>query len=84
MVITKFNFNGLFSKAWVNAVTPANVIVGFKTCGVYPLIVHPLRFKNQKRMIPHQGQAMLVVTLNPAQLLVTVLLKIMLLEVKLC
>ena len=35
-VITKFNFNSLFSKAWLSAVTPANVIVGFKTCGVYP------------------------------------------------
>ena len=35
-VITKFNFNSLFSKAWLSAVTPANVMAGFKTCGVYP------------------------------------------------
>ena len=35
-VINKFNFNSLFSKAWLSAVTPANVISGFKTCGVYP------------------------------------------------
>ena len=35
-VITKFNFNSLFSKAWLDAVTPANVVSGFKTCGVYP------------------------------------------------
>ena len=35
-VITKFNFNSLFSKAWLNAVTPANIISSFKTCGVYP------------------------------------------------
>ena len=35
-VITKFNFNSLFSKAWLNAVTLGNVIGGFKTCGVYP------------------------------------------------
>ena len=34
-VITKFNFNSLFSKAWLSAVTPANVIAGFN-CGVYP------------------------------------------------
>ena len=36
-VITKFNFNSLFAKAWVNAITPANLISGFKTCGVFPL-----------------------------------------------
>ena len=35
-VITKFNFNGLFAKAWGAALTPANLIAGFKTCGVYP------------------------------------------------
>ena len=35
-VITKFNFNYLFSKAWFQALTPANLIAGF-TCGVYPL-----------------------------------------------
>ena len=35
-MITKFNFNSLFSKAWLSAVTPANMIAGFKTCGVYP------------------------------------------------
>ena len=36
-VITKFNCNSLFSKAWFQALTPANLIAGFKTCGVYPL-----------------------------------------------
>jgi len=36
-VITKFNFNGLFAKAWVAAITPGNLISGFKTCGIYPL-----------------------------------------------
>ena len=36
-VVTKFNFNFLFSKAWFQALTPANLIAGFKTCGVYPL-----------------------------------------------
>ena len=35
-VITKFNFNTLFAKAWINAVTPVNAIAGFKTCGIYP------------------------------------------------
>ena len=35
-VITKFNFNRLFSQAWLQAVVPANIMAGFKTCGVYP------------------------------------------------
>ena len=36
-VITKFNFNSLFAKAWMAAITPANFIAGFKSCGTYPL-----------------------------------------------
>ena len=35
-VLTKFNFNSLFSKAWLSAVVPSNIIAGFKTCGVQP------------------------------------------------
>ena len=34
-VITKFNFNSLFAKAWLSAVVPSNIMTGFKTCGVY-------------------------------------------------
>ncbi len=33
----KFNFNFLFSKAWLQALTPANLIAGFKTCGIFLL-----------------------------------------------
>ena len=36
LVITKFNFNALFSKAWLESVTGANAIAGFKSCGVFP------------------------------------------------
>jgi len=36
-VVTKFTFNSLFSQAWLQSVTPANVIVGFKICCLYPL-----------------------------------------------
>ena len=35
-VITKFNFNSLFSKAWLGSVIPAIIMAGFKTSGVYP------------------------------------------------
>ena len=31
-VVMKFNFNALFSKAWLESVTVANVIAGFKSC----------------------------------------------------
>ena len=36
-IINNFNFVSLFTKAWMQAVTPANIAAGFKTCGVYPL-----------------------------------------------
>ena len=36
-VITNFNFVSLFTKAWTQGVTPANLVAGFKSCGVYPL-----------------------------------------------
>ena len=35
-VITKYNYNSIFSKAWLNSLVPANIVSGFKTCGVYP------------------------------------------------
>ena len=44
-VITKFTFNSLFSQAWLLAVTPANVMAGFKPSGVYPL--------NRQSKLPH-------------------------------
>ena len=35
-MITRFNFNMLFSQAWLKSLIPCNIIAGFKTCGVYP------------------------------------------------
>jgi len=35
-VITKYTFNSIFSKAWLNSLVPANIVSGFKACGVYP------------------------------------------------
>ena len=34
--ITKFNFNGLFKEAWLKAISPENVIGGFRKAGIYP------------------------------------------------
>ena len=36
-VITNFNFVDLFAKAFMQAVTPANLVAGFKSYGIYPL-----------------------------------------------
>ena len=36
MQVTKLNFSSLFSEAWVQALTPRNIMSGFRTTGVYP------------------------------------------------
>ena len=36
MVISKLNFTELFAKAWLQALTPANIVAGFRSCGIYP------------------------------------------------
>ena len=35
-VISKLNFNGIFRNAWLKAITPENVVAGFRKTGVYP------------------------------------------------
>ena len=35
-IVTKVNFNLLFSQAWLKALIPIKIIAGFRTCGVYP------------------------------------------------
>ena len=35
-VISKYNFCQVFRRAWLKAVSPANVCAGFKKAGVYP------------------------------------------------
>ena len=36
-IVTNFNFTRLFSQAWFQAVTAANIIAGFQRAGVHPL-----------------------------------------------
>ena len=36
LVISKYNFCGIFREAWLKAITPSNVISGFKKAGIYP------------------------------------------------
>ena len=35
-IITKFNFSYRFSKAWYQAITPLNIMAGYRKAGVYP------------------------------------------------
>jgi len=35
-VITRLNFNKLFSQAWLKSLIPSNIVAGFKTCKVFP------------------------------------------------
>ena len=35
-VVSYYNFTALFEKAWKKAMTPANIMAGFKVAGVYP------------------------------------------------
>ena len=34
--MNRFQFSSLFAKAWMRGVTPANIISGYKACGIYP------------------------------------------------
>ena len=36
MVISKLNFTRIFAEAWLRALTPSNIIAGFKKCGIHP------------------------------------------------
>ena len=36
-VVSKFSFSAIFSKAWLKAMTPLNIISGFHNTGIYPL-----------------------------------------------
>ena len=37
LVISKFNFCSIFSDAWLKAITPSNVIAGFRKAGIFPM-----------------------------------------------
>ena len=35
--VNRFNFTETFSRAWTKAMTPANIVAGFRSTGIYPL-----------------------------------------------
>ena len=58
MVISKLNFSGLFAEAWLKALTPANIVAGFRKCGVYP-------FNRNAIPLPDDGHSGEVEQSNP-------------------
>lgn len=36
-VITRYDFSSLFSQAWIESMTPKNILAGFRVTGVHPL-----------------------------------------------
>ena len=48
-VVTQYNFCKLFSKSWVEAMTPKNICSGFSTTGIYPFNPDALTLPCQTR-----------------------------------
>ena len=45
MLITKYVFNEMFSKAWLKAISPESISSGFTECGIYPFNQTAIRSK---------------------------------------
>ena len=46
-MITKYQFNQIFSPVWLKSMVPASTISGFKTCGIHPF--------NPKAVLDHDS-----------------------------
>ena len=49
VAIAKHNFSSLFSEAWMQAMTPRNIVSGFCTTGVYPIRRNALALPNEEQ-----------------------------------
>ena len=47
MIISKLNFSKIFAEAWLKALTPVNIVAGFKKCGIYPFNRNAIPFSNE-------------------------------------
>ena len=47
MIISKLNFSNIFAEAWLKALTPVNIVAGFKKCGIYPFNRNAIPFSNE-------------------------------------
>lgn len=49
--ITRYDFSSLFSEAWIEAMTPKNIMAGFRTTGVYPVNRHACQLPGAERKV---------------------------------
>ena len=67
VVINKYNFSGLFAKAWLLALTLANIVSGFKKCGIYTFnrnaIVIPLLTEIVRQTIHKKTLVLTMITI---------------------
>ena len=47
-VITRYDFSPLFSEAWIESMTPKNILAGFRVTGVHPLNRHAFDADHKK------------------------------------
>ena len=47
MIISKLNFSKVYAEAWLKALTPVNIVAGFKKCGIYPFNRNAILFSNE-------------------------------------
>ena len=47
-VVTIYDFNSVFSEAWYNAMTPSNVIAGFRCTGIFPFNRNAVKARSEK------------------------------------
>ena len=57
-VINPYNFVQLFSKAWIESMTAANIAAGFEVTGIYPLNRQAVHLPSdshtpEQRTVPH-------------------------------
>ena len=69
-MINKHNFSGLFAKALLLALTPANIVSGYKKCGIYPFnsnaIVIPLLTESSREMLHKKTLVLAIITIPAA------------------
>lgn len=58
-MVIMFNFSRIFSGAWLKALTPENIVAGFKKCGIHP-------FNRDAIPVPDKGSPGNAQTTNPS------------------
>lgn len=65
--VTRFQFSQLFSKAWFKAMTPTNIIAGFRACGVCPLDASVFEVSTKDDVVKSCGGLQFIPFLTPVK-----------------